>query len=154
MGSLTSPANQYIEDLGDGAYGLLSLNKKTRMSNHLQMSAQGSTFSSVLWRPWVFVRFYTVLVVYFDAAYIQMFTLFSLNLNVTLSLICFLFIIFLYIFTFALSRAFDPKEAVKVKNKWYCYTVWLLWKIVFLMKSGMAVDSLIPLAVIEANNLN
>ena len=58
-----------------------------------------------------------MLVMYFDATYIQMFTLFSLNLNVTVSLICFLFIIFLYIFTFALSRAFDPKEAVKVKNK-------------------------------------
>ena len=35
VGSLTSPANQYREDAGDGAYGLSSLSEKTRMSNHL-----------------------------------------------------------------------------------------------------------------------
>ena len=40
VGSLTSPANQYREDAGDGAYGLLSLSEKTRMSNHLRMSMQ------------------------------------------------------------------------------------------------------------------
>ena len=40
VGSLTSPANQYREDAGDGAYGLLSLSEKTRTSNHLQMSLQ------------------------------------------------------------------------------------------------------------------
>ena len=37
VGSLTSPANQYREDAGDGAYGLSSLSEKTRTSNHLQM---------------------------------------------------------------------------------------------------------------------
>ena len=35
VGSLTSPANQYKEDAGDGAYGLSSLSEKTRTSNHL-----------------------------------------------------------------------------------------------------------------------
>jgi len=40
VGSLTSPANQYNEDAGDRAYGLSSLSKKTRISNHLQMSLQ------------------------------------------------------------------------------------------------------------------
>ena len=40
VGSLTFPANQNNEDAGDGAYGLLSLSKKTRISNHLQMSLQ------------------------------------------------------------------------------------------------------------------
>ena len=40
MGSLTSPANQYREDAGDGAYSLSSLSKKTRTSNHLHMSLQ------------------------------------------------------------------------------------------------------------------
>ena len=39
-GSLTSPANQYTEDAGDGAYGLSFLSKKTRTSNHLRMSLQ------------------------------------------------------------------------------------------------------------------
>lgn len=33
-----SPANQYSEDAGDGAYGLSSLSDKTRMSNRVQMS--------------------------------------------------------------------------------------------------------------------
>ena len=40
VGSFTSPANQYREDAGDGAYGLSSLSEKTRTSNHLQMSLQ------------------------------------------------------------------------------------------------------------------
>ena len=40
VGSLTSPANQYREDAGDGAYCLSSLSEKTRTSNHLQMSLQ------------------------------------------------------------------------------------------------------------------
>jgi len=40
VGPLTSPANQNNEDAGDGAYGLLSLSGKTRISNHLQMSLQ------------------------------------------------------------------------------------------------------------------
>ena len=40
VGSLTSPANLYREDAGDGAYGLSSLSEKTRTSNHLQMSLQ------------------------------------------------------------------------------------------------------------------
>ena len=35
VGSLTSPANQNNEDAGDGAYSLLSLYEKTRISNHL-----------------------------------------------------------------------------------------------------------------------
>ena len=35
VGSLTSPANHYSKDAGDGAYGLSSLSEKT---NHLQMS--------------------------------------------------------------------------------------------------------------------
>jgi len=40
VGSLTSPAYQNNEDAGDGAYGSSSLSKKTRISNHLQMSLQ------------------------------------------------------------------------------------------------------------------
>ena len=36
--SLTSPVNQYREDAEHEAYSLLPLSKKTRMSNHLQMS--------------------------------------------------------------------------------------------------------------------
>ena len=40
VGSLTSPANQYTEDAGDGAYGLSSLSEKTKTSNHLEMSLQ------------------------------------------------------------------------------------------------------------------
>ena len=40
VGSLTSPANQYREDAGEGAYGLSSLSEKTRTSNHLQISLQ------------------------------------------------------------------------------------------------------------------
>ena len=40
LGSLTSPANQYREDAGDGVYGLSSLCEKTRTSIHLQMSLQ------------------------------------------------------------------------------------------------------------------
>ena len=38
--SSTSPANQYREDAGDGAYGLSSLSEKIRTSNHLQMLLQ------------------------------------------------------------------------------------------------------------------
>ena len=38
VGSLTSPASHYSEDVGDGAYGLSSLSEKTIISNHLQMS--------------------------------------------------------------------------------------------------------------------
>ena len=33
-----SPTNQYREDAGDGAYDFLSLSKKSRMYNRLQMS--------------------------------------------------------------------------------------------------------------------
>ena len=33
-----SPANQHREDVGDRAYGLSSLSKKTRISEHLRMS--------------------------------------------------------------------------------------------------------------------
>ena len=43
MGSLMSPANQYREDAGDGAYGLSSLSEKTRsqcLTINLQMSLQ------------------------------------------------------------------------------------------------------------------
>ena len=42
VGSLTSPdCSHYSKDAGDGAYGLSSLSeKKTRISNHLQMSLQ------------------------------------------------------------------------------------------------------------------
>ena len=40
VGSLTSPAGHHSEDAGDGAYGLLSLSEKTRISDHLQMSLQ------------------------------------------------------------------------------------------------------------------
>ena len=35
VGSLTSPADHNSEDAGDGAYGLLSLSEKIRISNHL-----------------------------------------------------------------------------------------------------------------------
>ena len=35
VGSLTSPANQYREDAGDGTYDLSSLSEKTRTFNHL-----------------------------------------------------------------------------------------------------------------------
>jgi len=38
--SLTSAAGHHSEDAGDGAYGLLSLSKNTRISDHLQMSLQ------------------------------------------------------------------------------------------------------------------
>ena len=41
VGSLTSPANQYREDAGDGAYSLSSLSEKTRTSNHLHTSVIG-----------------------------------------------------------------------------------------------------------------
>ena len=53
VGSLTSPADQYREDAGDGAYGLSSLSEKTRTSNHLQMSFQRQhiRFSLVILRP-------------------------------------------------------------------------------------------------------
>ena len=34
VGSLMSPASHYSEDAGVGAYGLLSLSEKTRISNH------------------------------------------------------------------------------------------------------------------------
>ena len=44
VGSLMSPANQNNEDAGDGVYGLSSLSKKTRISNHLQMSFQRQHF--------------------------------------------------------------------------------------------------------------
>ncbi len=40
VGSLTSPTDDKTEDAGDGAYGLLSLSEKTRISNHLQMPLQ------------------------------------------------------------------------------------------------------------------
>ena len=40
----------------DGAYGFSSLSEKTSMSNHLQMGLKGSTFYSVILRPWVLVR--------------------------------------------------------------------------------------------------
>ena len=40
VGSLSSPANHDSEDAGDGAYGLMSLSDKTRISNHLQMPLQ------------------------------------------------------------------------------------------------------------------
>ena len=40
VGPSTSPASHYGEDAGDGAYGLLPLSEKTRISNHLQMSLQ------------------------------------------------------------------------------------------------------------------
>ena len=33
-GSLTSPTNQYREEIGDWTYGLSSLSEETRMSNH------------------------------------------------------------------------------------------------------------------------
>ena len=39
VGSLTSPASHYSEDVGEGAYDLSSLSEKTRISNHLQMAA-------------------------------------------------------------------------------------------------------------------
>ena len=38
VGSLTSPANQYREDAGDGVYGLSSLSEKIRTSNHLRFA--------------------------------------------------------------------------------------------------------------------
>jgi len=38
--SLTSPANHYSEDAGDGANGSSSLSEKTRISNYLQMPLQ------------------------------------------------------------------------------------------------------------------
>ena len=67
VGSLTSPANQYNEDAGDGAYSLSSLSEKTRISNHLLMSLQrqhillgyfktlsvGPVWESSLERGWV-----------------------------------------------------------------------------------------------------
>ena len=37
-------------------YSLTSLSEKTRKSNHFQMLEQGSTFSSIILRPWVVVR--------------------------------------------------------------------------------------------------
>ena len=40
VGFLTSPADHNGEEAADGAYGLLSLFEKTRISNHLQMSLQ------------------------------------------------------------------------------------------------------------------
>jgi len=40
VGSLTSPADHNSEDAGDRATVLSSLSKKTRISNHLQMSLQ------------------------------------------------------------------------------------------------------------------
>ena len=56
MSSLTFPANQYREGTGEGAYGLLSLSKKTTTSNHLQCHNKGSTFSWVILRRWVLVQ--------------------------------------------------------------------------------------------------
>jgi len=67
VGSLTSPANQYNEDAGDGAYSLSSLSEKTRISSHLLMSLQrqhillgyfktlsvGPVWESSLERGWV-----------------------------------------------------------------------------------------------------
>ena len=38
--SLTSPANQYRGDAGDGVYGLSCSSEKARMSNHFPMSWQ------------------------------------------------------------------------------------------------------------------
>ena len=38
LGSLMSPAHWHREDAGDRAWGLLSLSKMTRMSNHFQIS--------------------------------------------------------------------------------------------------------------------
>ena len=49
VGSLTSPANQYREGAGDGAYGLSSLSEKTRTSNHLQMSLQRLSVVGPVW---------------------------------------------------------------------------------------------------------
>ena len=40
VGSLTSPANLYREEVGDGSYRLPSISEKTRTSNHLQMLLQ------------------------------------------------------------------------------------------------------------------
>lgn len=56
MSSLTFPANQYREGTGEGAYGLLSLSKKTTTSNHLQCHNKGNTFSWVILRRWVLVQ--------------------------------------------------------------------------------------------------
>ena len=49
VGSLTSPASHYSEDAGDGAYGSSSLSRKTRLSNHLQMSLQSQHTSNSNW---------------------------------------------------------------------------------------------------------
>ena len=43
-----------FKEVWDRTSGLSSLSEKTRKSNHLQM--KGSTFSSVIYRPWVLVR--------------------------------------------------------------------------------------------------
>ena len=50
-----SPAyNQHREDEGEyGAYGLSSLTKKTKTSNHLQMLYQRQHILLVILRPWV-----------------------------------------------------------------------------------------------------
>jgi len=40
VGTLMSPASHYSGDTGDGAYDILSLYEKTRISSHLQMSLQ------------------------------------------------------------------------------------------------------------------
>ena len=53
---LTSLANQCREDARDGAYSFSSLSEKTRVANHLRYQSKSSTFSLVIWRPWVYVQ--------------------------------------------------------------------------------------------------
>jgi len=49
VGSLTSPASHYSEDAGDGAYSLLSLSEKTRISDHLaDVIAKAAYFPQLL----------------------------------------------------------------------------------------------------------
>ena len=44
VGSFTSHKNRSVKVLSDGTYGFSSLSKKTRKSNHLQMSLQRQHF--------------------------------------------------------------------------------------------------------------
>ena len=53
---LLRPTGYQYPVLWDGTHCLSSLSEKTRKSNHLQMTWQDSTFSSVILRTWVLVR--------------------------------------------------------------------------------------------------
>ena len=57
VGSFTSPANHFnTEDAGDGACGLYSVSERRESLTNCWRNYKGSTFSSVILRPWVLVR--------------------------------------------------------------------------------------------------